>query len=521
MKFSEIINDQRLATEAIRRWITVAVFIVIAVVVAYGIAHQQFFMFALLAGVAVTTFVTVGMQQSAWVLIVVGWSFTGTTHALPLPLATRDMVVLLVTFSYFSQRVFGQAAQRPRGTLGVLVLINCAYIAFTFLCHPVGLRALGSATMGGRPYFSIFIGLCAYWVIVHLPEDYKSVSRVPSWLMASLTFTALISVVGLVFPPLAPFVWYFYSGVDVSAYLGSINPTQSGPEIHRLLALAPFGVMLIQVLSAYYPPRKLFNLARWQVYLLVLGFVVILASGFRNSLAFALACMALAAWFHRGWREVALAGIIGAVLLGLLVFGQGRLFQLPLPAQRALGSLPGQWDESVKSEIVTSNSRWDWWRRIVSEGSIKNWWIGDGFGMSETDYALIAGGQVGFEEGATIAGTLHNGPLTAIHYSGMAGLVLFYALMIAAAIQSVKCVRRCRGTPLFPVAVFLATQLVWEPIHFTFIFGAYDLELIEYMFLVGLLSLVWRMSEHTPPATAPAATERPFSRNNGGARVSA
>jgi len=352
MKFSEIINDQQLATEAIRRWITVAIFIVIAMVTANGIAHQQLFMFALLIGVGVTTFVTVGMQRSAWILIVMGWYFMGNTNALPVPLSIRDMVVLLVTFSYFAQRVFGQTAQRPRGALGVLVFINCAYIAFTFLCHPVGLRAFGAQTMGGRPYFSIFLGLCAYWVIVHLPDSYKSVSRIPLWLMAGATFAALISMVGLVFPPIAPYVWYFYSGVDISAYLGRLNPTLAEPEMHRLTALSPFGSMLIQVLSAYYPPRKLLDPTRWQFYLSVLGFVAIFASGFRNSLAFALACMALAAWFHRGWREVAVAGIIGAAFLGLLVFGQGRLFRLPLPAQRTLGSLPGQWDESVKEGIT-------------------------------------------------------------------------------------------------------------------------------------------------------------------------
>jgi hypothetical protein len=128
---------------------------------------------------------------------------------------------------------------------------------------------------------------------------------------------------------------------------------------------------------------------------------------------------------------------------------------------------------------------------------------------------------VSFEDSATISGNLHNGPLTAIHYAGVVGLVLLYALMIAAAIHSVRCARRCRGTPLFPVAVFLATQLMWKPIHYTLLFGSYEIEPTEYMFLVGLLSLVWRMSERTPPSMAPAATERPFSRNNGGTRVSA
>jgi hypothetical protein len=521
MKFFEIINDRRLATEAIRRWITVAIFIVISLVTAYGIAHQQFLIFAVLAGVAVEAFVTAGLQQSAWILVVIGWYFTGTIHALPMPLQIRDVLVIMVTFSYFAQRVFGQTPPRPRGVLGTLVVLNGACIALTFLYHPVGLRALGSQTMGGRAYFTMFISLCAYWVIVNLPESYKSVTKIPLWLLASVAFVAMLSMVGVVFPSIAPYVWYFYSGVDVSVYLGSLNPTKGGPDIQRLFALAPFGVMLIQVLSAYYPPRKLLNPAGWQFYVSLLGFVAILASGFRNSLAFALACTALAGWFHRGWREVVVAGMIGTVLLGFLIFGQGRLYQLPLPAQRALGSLPGQWDESVERDITGSNSRWEWWRQIVSQGSIKNWWIGDGFGMSETDFTLIAGGQVGFEESAEISGALHNGPLTAIHYAGIVGLIGLYALMIAAAIQSTRCVRRCRGTPLFPVAVFLATQLIWIPIHYAFIFGAYDLQLNDTIFLVAVLSLVGRMSERPPPSAAPAAPERSFSRNSGGTLVSA
>ena len=303
-----------------------------------------------------------------------------------------------------------------------------------------------------------------------------------------------------------------------TGYLGSLRAKGTETEIHRLIAFAPFGLMLIQLLSAYYPPRKLLNPLRWQFYLSLLGLAAILASGFRSGLAFALGCAALAAWFHRGWREVIFGGIMGALLLGFLVFGQGRLFDLPLPAQRALGSFPGQWDESVKGQVETSNSRWDWWRQIVAEGAVKNWWIGDGFGVSERDYESIIGGRVNFEQGADITGALHNGPLTTIRYAGAVGLVLFYALMIAGAVSSVKCVRRCRGTPLFPVALFLAMQLVWTPIQYTFLFGGYDAQLPEQLFLTALLTLVRRMSDRPPPSTEPAVIARPFSRNSGGTR---
>ena len=63
MKFSQIISDQQLATEAIRRWITMAVCMVVAVVAANWIVDQRFFLFFVVAVLVATTFVTVGMQR--------------------------------------------------------------------------------------------------------------------------------------------------------------------------------------------------------------------------------------------------------------------------------------------------------------------------------------------------------------------------------------------------------------------------------------------------------------------------
>ena len=125
-----------------------------------------------------------------------------------------------------------------------------------------------------------------------------------------------------------------------------------------------------------------------------------------------------------------------------------------------------------------------------------------------------------FEEAGDIVGGFHNGPLTAIRDVGIVGLVLFYTLMIGAAVHSVKCVHRCRGTPLFPLAIFLAIQLVWEPVHFAVVFGSYDNQLVDYLFLIGLLTLTWRMSERPPPSAATAPATAPLSRYNGRTLVS-
>jgi hypothetical protein len=86
--------------------------------------------------------------------------------------------------------------------------------------------------------------------------------------------------------------------------------------------------------------------------------------------------------------------------------------------------------------------------------------------------------------------------------------------MIAAAIFSVKCVNRCRGTPLFMVSVFLAIQLLWLPVHFTFVFGDFSDQLPQHIFMVGLLLLLWRMSERQSSSPGPAKSLQALSPHN-------
>ena len=122
-------------------------------------------------------------------------------------------------------------------------------------------------------------------------------------------------------PSLTPVLYVFYNGVDVSSYVFSSVREQ---EITRWFAVAPFGVTLVFVLCALRPPRMLFNPVRPWLYLLIFGLITIFASGFRNVLLQALVALGLAAWFHRGWRELALGALCGLILLGAVIAGQDR-----------------------------------------------------------------------------------------------------------------------------------------------------------------------------------------------------
>jgi hypothetical protein len=210
------------------------------------------------------------------------------------------------------------------------------------------------------------------------------------------------------------------------------------------------------------------------------------------------AMFGISVWLHRGFVRFLIACAVGGALLLGLAMGQGRLYDLPLSVQRTISSIPGEWDPVVLSDAETSTeARFQWWVNIVKYDVIKNWWVGDGFGASVQDVALAFEQKEGF--GALeVGGSFHNGPLTTIRYVGLAGLFLFYVLAITSAVQACHCVRKCKGTLLQPVALFLAMQLVWFPIHFTLIFGAYNVDMPQMIFLVALLRLVMRMADDIP-----------------------
>ena len=494
-----------------RRWLALAIGFVMAIVIGFWIADQQMLKLGMLGAALLTVVVAVSMQRNAWVLILLTWSLGGSTYVIPVPLSIHDMAILLATCAYVTHRIVGgESSREPWGILETLVVINFAYIVFTFVIHPVGLRTFGSGTMGARAYFNMGTAMCAYWVIMHMPDSPKNTSRVLLWLTAGVTFVGALNLVVYVFPSTTRYVLPFYGGIDYSSLIQS--SLKQDPTVRRFVQVDVFGMVLVQVLAAYYPPRTLLNPLRGRCYLFLLGLFAIFAAGYRSTLLVVLASLTLASWFHRGWREVVLGGLGGVLFFGLISFGQGRLYQLPLPTQRSLSFLPGQWSQAVADDVTASSeSRFEWWREVIQEGTIKNWWVGDGFAVSQSDYDTLAFSGHTYDW-FTQTGMFHNGPLSTIRYAGLTGLVLYYALMIVAAVYSVISVRRCRGTPLLPLAIFLAMRLIWDPIHFTFVYGAYDANVCEMFLLVGLLCLAFRMLKQYPSpnalATEPTAATR-------------
>ena len=505
MRPSESLNDPQALEGLVLRWVWIAVALLVAVVIGYWVGVQDIFKLAIVAGIAGFVAVATLMGDRVWALIPVTWMLTGSSSFLPYSLSFRNVGILLAFATFIAYAIVTQKSFRRKWhALDVILALNAIWLVFTFIHHPVGMRVLGAETIGARPYIEVFLALLAYRVIVSLPNSPRTVSRIPYFILAGAIIVALVNLMVYIVPAATPIVHFFYRGVDVTSYIHLGVGEESGVE--RWGLLGPFGMTVAFILCARFSPRSLFNPLRPRFYALAVALVAILASGFRSYLLWVFVAIGLGSWFHRGWREVGMGALAGALVLGALIVGQGRFYELPNTAQRAFSWLPGKWSPVVLAEAEqSSESRFLWWRNVIKYDLIHDWWLGDGFGIAATDYTLFQSSR-DFFAWMTLAGGFHNGPLTSIRYTGIIGMIFFYVFMVTAAVYAVKCVNRCRGTPLQMVAIFVAIQLVWEPFHYTLVFGGFDAQAPDTIFLTAVLLLLMRMSERLQTVEAVTTT---------------
>jgi hypothetical protein len=475
----------------IGRLLLVLLAVVIAVpLMGYWIGTGQTLWLIFAAVVALAIFVIAGLRRRAWLLVPFSWALIGQIGILPVPFSVRDMVVLLIFATWLANAAFTKDATRFRWhALDWILLINFAWLAYTYYLHPVGVRAASSELYGGRYYWNFLIAGMAYWVIIRLPTSPKQVRWLPHfWLGGQFVLFVLNAIVYAV-PSLTPVIFMLYTDVSTETFLPSGG-------VFRLGSFGAVGAGLIRFLCSLFSPISLLNPLRFRFYALLFGLVCALTSGFRGVFVVIATTFLLGSMLRRRYQDVVLGAVAGIALLTALIFGQGRFFHLSQSVQRTLSFLPGAWEQEVVEEAKGSAEwRFQLWRDILTYRMINDWWRGDGFGIEQQDFELTRRNS---SEALVLRGAYHSGPLTAIRNVGIVGLALFYLLLISGAWYSVRLVKMFNGTALYPVAIFAALYLVWQPIHYAFVFGAYPNTLPDVIFNVAIVRLLISMKEHVP-----------------------
>jgi len=457
------------------------------------------------AGIAVL------LKTRIWMLIPLTWNLKSQSFLIPIPLSVHDVAIALSFGVFLIFTAFKLIRIRPKGNFGdFLMWVNMAWLAVAYIRNPVGVNALGTDRVGGRPYFLVLCALMGYWVLTRVVANVKTARLLPGLILSGVCFVTALSLVAYKIPDTVPVLSHIYSGVQQTSYNPDADQfaadASSGEDSlnDRVDTMLDFGLVTIGLLCAFYNPVNLLNpVVFWRFVLFIASWIAILASGHRLGIVVALWTIFICSYFRNGLLELMRMSIFFLPVLGILVMGHGKLFELPLVAQRSLSFLPGNWSHVAVQNAQDSNDwRFQMWDKVWhSNKYIHNKVLGDGFGTSQKAQDEIVDmmneGRVeeAGMEGQLINGGFHSGPLTTIRTVGLVGLVPFYLWMMYLARYGYRLIRFSQGTPFFPVALYFGGGALFAPFFFTFVFGAFEGDLAQTVLGAGMLKLVYQSIE--------------------------
>ncbi len=476
-------------------------------------------------GLVIAVIVAVGfflfVRQRMWMLIPATGMLDGQITVLPLPFTVAHLSILFAFGTFLLLKAFKIVRLKPKlGLADIWMFIVLAYLATVFARNPVGVEALASERVGGRPYVSIIIAFLGSWVLARSVATVRDAFWFPLLVVAGNGFHLVINEIAYRFPSTVGPLSRLYNGIAAAENPDAL-PALPGEGSNRKGHYGGVGSALWQLACTRWRPMTLINPLYFGRFLIFLFAVYsVFQSGFRSAVISMMLMFLMATYFRRGIGEVIQATLFLVLAVMLLVAMQGTIIDLPLPAQRALSFLPGHWDYMAKKEAEGSTQwRVEMWKQMLSGNKyIENKWLGDGFGFTRAQLQImlantINGSNEDQQENLMISGGVHSGPITAIRYVGYVGLALFMVFLIFVAIRAVRLIHRSEGTPFYPLALFLGLPSIVHPFTYVLIFGAYEADLPHAIMAVGLQKLLEnsldayaaiQKKEETPTPVQPA-----------------
>ena len=476
--------------------VVMAIGVVLAAVVGKSSGSGQFSTVGLVAAAGVMGVLGIELRARIWLLIPICMTITGKLPFLPLPFTVQELAVMSAFGWFLVFKAVKIVRNKPRySMLDYVVIANLAWMASVFIRNPVGMDSLGTDRVGGHPYFAVIIGALAWWVLSRADLTAAQARRLPIYLTIGTYFDLITGSITYRFPSTVPLLSHFYTGISLDSYLA--EGAGLDEEGSRLAFLGGGGQTTLIALCSYCRPITILNpVYIFRFLAMIISLVLIMYSGYRTALLVTVFSFVISSYFQRRMLDVITMGLIVIPILVLTIAMNGIVFNLPLPAQRALSFLPGHWDYAAKADAEGSTEwRVYMWKAMWYEKKyINNRWLGDGFGYTREQYRamLRANTTGGTQETFLITGQVHSGPLSAVKFVGIIGFLLYMALLITAAREIWRLILRARGTPYFSAAVFIGIPLIFSVFGFVLIFGGYDGDFPRTLFTVGLIKLLSR-----------------------------
>jgi len=467
-----------------------------------------------LGGIAVVLLFVYGLGDRCWWLIPFCLPVEGNLNFLPLNFSIQETAILVVFCYLLYRMIFGMDVGWKLGPallwvplLGILSIIIYHWIQ----SGDVGIKLLGGSGWGGRKYFKVLLAAFCIPLLASFPGmRWNDLQKVPLLYFFGAFVDIVPDTLTTLIPATAPFVWRFYSGVNLGEFGSTMMGNFSGEvAITRIGTLNRLGTAIGLVTLCYFPvftwlsPNRL-----WALPTLLLGMILCAASGFRNTVVKYILSVLGGLYTSLRWRAFLILPVGLAAALGV-AFTQGKVFDYPLAMQRGLSFLPGDWDPKAVRE-ATSSSEWrDKMKELFyAEYFPKHPVLGVGYHFDpelakvETDvYLAIAQRQMDIgDKYADVRRYIemrqpHEGPLHILLVAGSLGGAFFVAFCFCLLLYAFGSVSRTRPKEIAPLQVWAVALLLPQIFGFFFLFGDLPMFLLQVCPIAALLYRCERLKE--------------------------
>jgi len=302
------------------------------------------------------------IRERCWMVIPFTLPIEGNLNFLPLNFSIQELSIIGVFLYLIYRMIFGMNFPWRLGSTSIwvpLALLLAIIVYHWIESRDIGIKLLGGSGWGGRKYFTVLIASFGMVLLSSFPGiSWSDLQKVPLIYFLGSFVDIVPDALTTFVPAAAPFIWRFYSGVNLSEFGTTMQGNFGGEAgISRLASLAKVGTACSLVVLCYNPVRIWLSPTKlWIIPTLLVSLLLTAASGFRSYLV-KLSLAAFAAIYSTARSAAFLLAIMGILLLSGLVLLQGTVFNLPVAMQRALSFLPGEWDAKAISEAKES-SEW-------------------------------------------------------------------------------------------------------------------------------------------------------------------
>jgi len=349
----------------------------------------------------------------------------------------------------------------------------------------IGIRALGGTGWGGRKYFTIAMAVLSMPILFSFSgASYQDFQKIPFLYFAGVFMDLLPDTFTTFLPATAPYIFHFYSAVNVAEYGKGLAGNFGGEEgITRFHAFGRLGAAWGLMMLSYFPVQKWLSPSKlWVVPSLFLGFVLTAISGFR-SFIFNFLIVLISGLYATARMKAVL--LLPMVLAGVLIIAgtQGTVFNYPNGIQRALSFLPGAWNQRAAHEAKSSN---EWRQRIrelfFDEYFSKHPLLGDGYGFDpnlarkQQELFLRIAALAERDEYADVRGFIemkqpHEGDICALLVVGIVGTAFFVAFCAFLVIYGIKTILSLPPNQVQPIQIWAFALLMQNSLSFFIVFG--------------------------------------------------